>query len=113
MSIAYIDLQTVKKHLRVSHAVDDSLIQDTLTAAIQEATDYLNKTIYLSQDDLDSAVLAGDVAEDCAVVLKTSMNRAIALLCEYHYYGPSALGAEKLQQAAQNLLQPDRYLVGY
>ena len=112
MAVTLITLDRVKKHLRVTHAQSDEFIQECIDASIQQAKDYLNKEFFETQAEIDAAIAGGKGAANVMLV-KDTINSAIALFVEYRYYGVSALGADKLKDAGENLLHPDRFLVGW
>ena len=113
MSVKLIDLSLVKKHLRVTHSASDEHIESLIESAVEEAEDYLDKKVFDDQAAIDAAVGADGVDPGHCIVRNKKINSAIALYVEYHYYGVSAHGADKIKIAAENLLHPDRLLVAY
>ncbi|SAK65437.1 hypothetical protein AWB80_03073 [Caballeronia pedi] len=66
-------------HLREDAGVADDLIALYIGAAIQSASDYLDRKIYATTEDMAAAVLA-DTAGDDPIVVNDAVRAAILLI---------------------------------
>ncbi|WP_250451201.1 head-tail connector protein [Caballeronia sp. ATUFL_M2_KS44] len=66
-------------HLRTDAGVEDEIIALYISAAIQSASDYLDRKIYATPDDMAAAVLAGTAGDD-PIVINDAVRAAILLI---------------------------------
>jgi len=85
-----LDLQLVKKHLRVFHAREDDLIQLYIDAALAQFESFTERKLFEDQEALDAAVYSGaftdasDVPEFTAILSK-EIEQGAFLLIGYFY----------------------------
>lgn len=73
-------------HLRVDAGVEDDLIVLYVNAAVQSASDFLDRKIYANSDDMAAAVLAGTAGDD-PIVINDAVRAAILLILgQMHAY---------------------------
>lgn len=97
-----IELDEVKKHLRVIHDDEDDLIKTYLHAAISTAEQYLNRSIIKSEEDRESfndLLLPPDV-------------RAAILLIVGGLYANREDEKREMPMASRYLLNPHRINMG-
>lgn len=104
-----LTLALVKKHLRVDHEEEDDLIQQLLDSAVSRCKSYLNRDVFESVDELQSAMEQGREL-NYPIVLEAHHKQAMLLLVGEFYSYREASGAmkEELPMAVKALLKPDR-----
>ncbi|ARU04750.1 hypothetical protein CCO03_08730 [Comamonas serinivorans] len=75
-----VTLEQAKEHLRVDGNDEDDLIQLKLDAAHEQAVQYLNRSVYDTQAEVDAAV-----DEDRPMVVNASVKTAILLTLGHLY----------------------------
>jgi len=76
-----LDLQLVKKHLRVFHAREDDLIQSYIDAALAQFESFTERKLYADQTALDADVNAPQYT----AVLSPKIKNGAFLLIGYFY----------------------------
>ncbi|MDR5761952.1 head-tail connector protein [Caballeronia sp. LZ035] len=71
-------------HLRADAGVEDDLIALYVSAAVQSASDYLDRKIYATAQDMAAAVL-DDTAGDDPMVINDTVRAAILLILGQMY----------------------------
>ena len=113
-----VTVTQVKRYLRVIRADDDTLLQELIDQAEDEALRFLNRTQaptlpldYPPEYDSSSSELPEDVpsSED---PVAPSFVRAVSLLVQAAYESPSPDDAAKLRSAAEVVLFPYRTELG-
>jgi len=79
-----VSLEQAKLHLRVDHDEEDDLIQLWINAAVQLAEGFLNRRVFASEAEMESAIEDGS-AGDCPIVV-TDLVRSAVLLTVGHLY---------------------------
>lgn len=79
-----ISTEQALAHLRVDAGTDDAIIALYVSAAVQSASDFLNRQIYANADDMAAAVLA-DTAGDDPIVITDAVRAAILLILGQMY----------------------------
>jgi len=104
-----ITLEEAKFHLRVDGADEDADIQLKLTAAEEQAVEYLSRRVYGSQAALDAAAEAG-TAGDRPMVINASVKSAVLLIAGHLYRNREDVGDQQYQLpgGARDLLAPFR-----
>lgn len=109
--MSIVDLALVKSHLRVDDdAGENALIAAYVDAAEGAASDYLNRNVYGTQEDVDSAI---ERAEDRPMLANPAFTAAVLFIVADMYANREA-GANvqpQLSDRAIRLLTP--YRVGW
>lgn len=108
-----VDLPTAKMHLRVDDSAEDALITLYLEAAQASVVEFLNRNVYPTQDELDTAAEAPPAEP---MVVNAAIKAAILLLVG-HLFANREEAAVGLSVAAlpvnsRVLLQPYRVGMG-
>ena len=106
MSIVDIDL--VKGHLRLDSDADDGdLVQAYLDAAEEAAIEYLGRSVYATQPEVNNAAEAG---EDRPMLANASFTAAVLYMVAamYHKREDATNGANQFPQESRRLLDPFR-----
>ncbi|MDR5736136.1 head-tail connector protein [Caballeronia sp. LZ025] len=102
-------------HLRVDAGVEDDIIALYISAAIQSASDYLDRKIYATPDDMAAAVLDGTAGDD-PIVINDAVRAAILLILGRLYANreDTVVGASvaELPAGSKQLLFPYRAGLG-
>ncbi|GGD63418.1 head-tail connector protein [Caballeronia grimmiae] len=104
-------------HLRVDAGADDAIIALYVSAAVQSASDFLNRQIYANADDMAAAVLAGTAGDD-PIVINDAVRAAILLILGklYAYREDVVVGTSssvmELPAGSKQLLFPYRAGLG-
>ncbi|WP_238541913.1 head-tail connector protein [Acidovorax sp. CF316] len=110
-----VPLPTALAHLRADGAGEDALITTYLEAAEEAASDYLNRKLYATQDDLDAAVLAETAGLD-PMVMGPAVRSAVLLILGHLYANREDVVAgvtvAELPQGSKALLRPHRRIAG-
>ncbi|MDR6394634.1 head-tail connector protein [Herbaspirillum seropedicae] len=113
--MALISKDLAFQHCKAEAGAEDELMELYLAAAEQAAADYLNRTIYESQEALDLAVQDG-VAGAEPIVVDAAIKAAILLTCGHLYNNREdvviGVTAVALPNGAQALLRPKRRNMG-
>lgn len=106
MTIKVIGLDRAKAAARVKNDFNDTEFDDLIESISSEMESHIEKQLFESQEELDSALLADPESLDVerCLVLNADLKNAACLLIQYYYDGVSALGAEKIEKAAYNIL---------
>ncbi len=106
----FVTLELARKHLRVDDE-DDELLEQYVAAAQQSAVDYLNRSVFKTQEDLDTAVAAGRAGQS-PIVVNAAIRAAILLIAGdlYKQRETIVMGATSVSELsiASNLLWPHR-----
>jgi hypothetical protein len=117
MAAELIPVATALAHLREDAGVADSLVTLYLNAAVQSATDYLNRQVYASAEDMAAAVLDGTAGAD-PIVINDAIRAAILLILGRLYafredvVAGSSSSVVELPAGSKQLLQPYRAGLG-
>jgi len=104
-------------HLREDAGVADDLIGLYVSAAVQSASDYLDRKIYATTEDMAAAVLAGTAGDD-PIVINDAVRAAILLILGklYAYREDVVVGTSssvmELPAGSKQLLFPYRAGLG-
>lgn len=113
-----VTVAVVKRYLRVIHSSDDTLLQELIDQAEDEALRFLNRTQpptlpldYPPEYDSSSSEIPEDVpsSEDPAAA---SFVRAVCILVQAAYEAPDPDKALKMRQHAEIVLFPYRAMLG-
>lgn len=116
--MSYINIETVKADLRVTHDSDDTILQVYLDAAEDEVKRYLNRdqlpTIpleYPPEYNSDSEIVSEEIPSTDDPVAP-SIYAAVFLMVRAMYDAEKADEIAKLRQCAETLMQPYRAEMG-
>ncbi len=110
--MSVIDLQVVKDRLRVVHDLDDSMLEQLLDGAEDEACRYLNRTQLptLPQDWPTSEGEEETPSSDDPVA--PVVVEGVCLLVKAGYDAPTGAEMEELRRVAFNMMHPYRIGLG-
>ena len=112
--MALVDLMVARLHCRAD-AIDDDVLAIYLGAAERHAVDFLNRSVFATQEELDIAV-AAQTAGDAPIVINDAIKSAILLLCGHWYMNRedvvTGVGVAKVPLGAYELLRPHRKFAG-
>lgn len=105
-----VSLEQAIAHLRADAGVEDEQVTLYLSAAIEQAQEYLNRKVYEDAAAMAAAVLAGEAGDD-PMLANDSIRAAVLLICGHLYahredVGPTTLG--ELPMGSRELLRPFR-----
>jgi hypothetical protein len=112
-----ISTEQALAHLRVDAGTEDAIIALYISAAVQSASDFLNRQIYENADDMAAAVLAGTAGDD-PIVINDAVRAAILLILgKLHAYREdvvvgTASSVMELPAGSKQLLFPYRTGLG-
>ena len=116
--MSIVTVTQVKRYLRVIHTDDDTLLQELIDQAEDEALRFLNRTQaptlpldYPPEYDSSSSEIPEDVpsSEDPAA---QSFIRAVCILVQASYEQPDADKAASMRRNAETVLMPYRTEIG-
>lgn len=104
-----VALEIARKHCRTD-GDDDDLLGIYLTGAEQAASDFMNRRIYATQQDLD------DAADEAGIVINGAIVSAILLSCGHLYANRedvvAGVSVTQLPSGVRELLRPHRLSPG-
>lgn len=103
-----VDIELVKSHLRLdSDAPDTVLVQVYLDAAEEAAIQYLNRSVYATQDEVDTAITNG---EDRPLLANAGFTAAVMYAVAAMYYSreDSRAASGQFPQESRQFLDPHR-----
>jgi hypothetical protein len=110
-----IDINIAKKHLRIDSSYEDDLIGLYLEAAESSAAKYLNRKLFASDEEMETAVADGSAGDE-PMVANAQVGIAILLTLTdlYEYRGNTVAGVTvvELPQGAVAYLHPFRVNMG-
>lgn len=110
--MSIITLEIARAHLRADDS-DDNLIQIYLDAAEEQASEFMGRKIYATQDDLNAA---GGGAGDRPIVINASIKAAVLLTLGHLYTNRegNVTGSivSELKEPSKALLMPFRINMG-
>ncbi|CAG2152665.1 hypothetical protein LMG19282_04250 [Cupriavidus campinensis] len=113
--MAFVTIDLAIKHVRAEVGTEDDLIQLYLEGAQQAAMAYVNRQVFATQEDLDTAQTAG-TAGDFPMVVNAAIKAAILKTTGDLYANreDSVVGATavELPVSARRLLRPYRITPG-
>lgn len=107
-----IDLTTAKLHLRLDSDDEDALVQLYVSAASAAAINFLNRNVYASLDELESAAEPPDANP---MVINDAVRAAVLLILGHLYANREEVvlaSATQMPFGAHNLLYPYRIGMG-
>ncbi len=111
-----VTLPEALAHLRADPGVEDALVTLYLGAAEQSARDFLNRSVFADQAELDAAVTAG-TAGSYPMVVNFAVKAAILLLLGSLYTNREEVAPgtslAQLPLGARSLLRPYRMHPGF
>lgn len=112
--MSLITLNEAKLHLRVDHDYDDSDIQLKLDAAEEQAINFLERKVYATADDLNSAIMLNKAGER-PMLINSSFKAAVLLLLGHLYENReegSNDNTSNVKYGFERLLSPYRINIG-
>jgi len=104
-------------HLRVDAGTDDAMIALYVSAAVQSASNFMNRQVYATADDMAAAVLAGTAGDD-PIIADDAIRAAILLILGKLYSNREDVvtgtgrTVQLLPDGSRYLLQPYRVGMG-
>ncbi|WP_321943032.1 head-tail connector protein [Paraburkholderia tropica] len=112
--MALVELSLALGFLRQDAGVEDDVVKALLDGATQSAVDYLNRQVFETEDDLDTAVADGTAGDNPMVVnpaIKAAILKTTAEL--YANREDSSMSkAVEMPFNARTLLRPHRIVPG-
>lgn len=106
--MSVIDLDVVKKDLRITHSEDDDLLQIYLDSAEDEALHFMDR----NELPLDGEGAESDAVSSSDAAISPSVYRAVLLLVRAGYDATTPDEIEKLRKCAETTLMPFRKQLG-
>jgi hypothetical protein len=112
--MSLITLDEAKLHLRIDHNFDDADIQLKLDTAEEQAINFLERQVFLTEDALNQAVLS-NTAGDRPMLINSSFKSAVLLLLGHLYENreeTSSANSSNVKYGFERLLIPYRINIG-
>jgi len=109
--MAITDLSLVKAHLRVDTGTDeDALLAQYLSAAEDAAIQYLNRSVYKAQSEVDAATENG---EDRPMLVNSSFTAAVLYMVAEMYAKREDGAGDKPHLTRESIRFLDPYRIGW
>lgn len=112
--MSVVTIESVKRHLRLTHSSDDALLEQLIDGAEDEMKQFLDRDELPRRDDdcadceSDSTINAASDTDDIAPTVRTG----IFLLVQALYEGATAAEMEQTRAVAFSLAKPYRCRMG-